>query len=143
MTENSLKKSLFLNASRETVWEFLTDKDKLGAWYHPAEHHLEEGKDYKLYRIADDGAKVPQIWGSVLKMEAPSLLITSFEIDPFEGRPTTVTWELVEVAGGTLLSLQHDGILEAAADAANHMLQALDQGWDAHFITFRKAAADR
>ncbi|MCR9213116.1 MAG: SRPBCC domain-containing protein [Proteobacteria bacterium] len=140
MTESTLKKTLFLNASRETVWTFLTDKDKLGDWYHPAEKNLAEGQDYQLYRIADDGAKIPQIWGKVLKMQPPALLITTFDIEPFEGRSTTLTWELLEAAGGTLLSLKHDGILEAAAEKANHMFQALDQGWDQHFITFRKAA---
>ncbi len=139
MTDRTLKKTLFLNASPETVWAFLTDKDKLGDWYHPAEKSLEEGQDYQLHRIADDGAKIPQIWGKVLKMDPPSLLITTFEIGPFEGRSTTVIWELVEAAGGTLLSLTHDGILEAATEKANQMFQALDQGWDEHFITFRRA----
>jgi len=37
MNTTTITKSIFFNAPRETVWAFLTDKDKLGEWYHPAE----------------------------------------------------------------------------------------------------------
>lgn len=44
MSTTTIQKSLFLKASRETVWAYLTEKDKLGEWFHPADRDLAEGQ---------------------------------------------------------------------------------------------------
>jgi len=137
-----ITKTSFFDAPREVIWSFLTDKDKLAEWYHPAEKDLAPGEDYNLFRKADDGAHVRQIWGRVIEMAAPDKLVMTFCIDPFGGRETTVTWVLEAAAGGTRLSLTHDGIAEAAGGAALPLLQALDHGWDAHIQRLRDAASD-
>ena len=141
MSTTTLSKSIFINASRETVWSFLVDKDKLGEWYHPAERDLALGEDYTLYRLADDDQRVRQVWGTVLEMESPSRLVSTFIIGPFGDKETTLTWVLDATVGGTRLSLTHDGIAEATGDAALQLLMALDQGWDKHFADLRTAAA--
>ena len=133
----TISKTVFFNASPESVWLFLTDKDKLGEWYHPAENDLEAGKDYVLYRLADNGEKIRQIWGRVVEMNAPYKLVTTFIIDPFGENETTVTWVLEESAGGTRLTLIHEGIAEATGEAAMHLLMALDKGWDKHLADLR------
>lgn len=140
MNTTTITKSVFFNASRETVWAFLTDKDKLGEWYHPAETDLTEGEDYNLYRVDETDKKIVQISGRVLEMNAPSKLVTTFVIDPFNGNETTVTWILDEAAGGTRLLLTHEGVAEATGEAAMHLLTALDKGWDEHLSDLRKAA---
>ena len=139
MTASTIIKTVFFNAPRETVWSFLTDKDKLGEWYHPAEENLAEGEEYSLYRVDQNDRKIRQIWGHVIKMDYPSELVTTFNIDPFGGTETTVTWRLEEAAGGTRLSLTHEGIAEAAGEAKMHLLQALDKGWDEHLGELRNA----
>jgi uncharacterized protein YndB with AHSA1/START domain len=139
-TTTTISKTVFFNASRATVWSFLTDKDKLAQWFHPAEADLTEGEDYALVRKTDDGLSVRQIWGRVLKMEAPSKLVYTFVIDPFNGAETTVTWVLEEAAGGTRLSLTHEGVAEATGNAAMQLLMALDHGWDEHLDRLRKSA---
>lgn len=53
----TITKTVFFNASRETVWSFLTDKDKLGQWYHPAESNLVLNQDYRLYTLDESGEK--------------------------------------------------------------------------------------
>ncbi len=138
MNTTTITKSVFFNASRETVWKFLTDKDKLGEWYHPAEANLVAGQEYSLYRINDNDEKITQITGRVLEMNAPSKLVTTFVIEPFQGNETTVTWVLDEAAGGTRLLLTHEGIAEATGEVALHLLSALDNGWDKHFSDLRK-----
>ena len=40
MSTSTINKSIFLAASREVVWDYLTDKDKLGEWFHPAAANL-------------------------------------------------------------------------------------------------------
>ncbi len=137
----TISKTVFFNATRETVWSFLTNKNKLATWFHTAESDLTEGQDYTLSRIGDDGTHVRQIWGKVLKTDPPSLLSYTFVVGPFNGAETTVTWRLEEVAGGTRLSLKHEGIAEAAGAEAMTLLMALDRGWDLHLADFRQAVA--
>ncbi|NNE85289.1 MAG: SRPBCC domain-containing protein [Alphaproteobacteria bacterium] len=141
MRTTTITKSAFFHASRETVWEFLTNKDKLGEWYYPAEADFVEGEDYCLYRVDDTGAKVPQITGRVIELKAPVKLVTTFVIGPFNGAETTITWTLEEAADGTRLLLTHEGIAEAAGAAAMHLLMALDDGWDKHLADLRGAVA--
>ncbi len=140
MRTTTITKSVFFNASRETVWAFLTDKDKLGEWYHPAETDFAVGENYCLYRQDETGTKVPQITGRVIEMDAPARLVTTFIIGPFQGKETTLIWELQSAAGGTRLSLHHEGVAEAAGEGAMQLLMALDEGWDKHLGDLRKTA---
>ncbi len=137
MTNTIITKSIFLEASRETVWEFLTLKDKLALWFHPAENDLTENKEYALIKQEKDGTITKQCWGTVLEMEKPSRLVYSFTIKPLGGEMTTVTWTLEETHGGTKLSLCHEGISEAAGNTAMNLLLALDSGWDKHLTNLR------
>lgn len=137
----TIQKTVFFNASRETVWTFLTEKEKLAQWFHPPEKDLAEGTDYALIRTDDDGEKAPIIWGRVILMDAPNKLVYSFIINPFDGAETIVTWILEDAAGGTRLSLTHEGVAEAAGPETLRMLMSLDRGWDEHLETMRKATA--
>ncbi len=135
MPNISITKTVFFNASPATVWTYLTEKEKLGKWFHPAESDLEEGKEFALISIADDGAKVPQCWGVVQKMTPPSELIWSFTVKPMNGVMTTVSWSLEECAGGTKLTLVHSGLPGTPDDLG--LVKALDAGWDMHLGRFR------
>ncbi len=141
MNQTTINKSIFFTASREIVWSFLTDKEKLGEWFHPAEADLAENQDYALIRKGDDGIVTKQCWGTVLEMDAPSRLKYTFTIKPLGGALTTVTWTLEEIPGGTKLSLLHEGISAAAGEAAMGLLMALDAGWDRHLASLRSAVA--
>lgn len=138
----TIAKTVFFNASKETVWSFLTDKDKLGEWYHPAESNLVEGETYTLFQVGEDGVNVPLITGEVLQMKAPDRLVTTFLIAPFNDNATTVTWQLEGAADGTRLHLSHEGIAEAAGAGAMHLLMALDEGWDKHIVELRRSVAN-
>ena len=137
---SKLVKTAIFKAPPERVWEFLTDKDRLGQWYHPGENDLAEGSSYTLVTKGEDGSKKPLIWGRVLTWEPPRRLVTTFCIGPFEGSETTVTWDLSPFAEGTHLTLSHDGIAEAAGEAALPLSMALDKGWDEHLGSLRAAA---
>jgi len=136
MTGSSIVKTVIFSASRETVWAFLTEKDKLALWFHPAEEDLSEGKEFALLGSGDDGQVEKICWGSVLEMDHPSKLKYTFTIKPLGGHTTTVTWLLEELHGGTKLTLEHEGF-EAAGDGALGLLTAIDAGWDRHFGTLR------
>ncbi|MFY0682784.1 MAG: SRPBCC domain-containing protein [Thalassovita sp.] len=138
MTDTTtLTKSIVLAAAPEVVWSYLTDKSKLGEWYHPAEKDLSADAAYSLVRQADDGTSKPQVWGDVLEWQPHKRLVTTFCIGPFEDRTSTVAWDLVEIPGGTRLTMTHTGIAEAAQDAALPLMMALDVGWDSHLADMR------
>lgn len=138
MTNTTLIKTFIIEASCETVWSFLTEKDKLAQWFHPSTEDLTEGKDYALVREDENGKQIKQCWGTVLTMDKPNTLVYSFTIGPLNGEMTTVRWVLDEIAGGTKLTLRHEGIEKAAGIAALNILSALDKGWDEHVDSLRK-----
>lgn len=140
MSTTTINKSIFLKASRETVWAYLTEKDKLAEWFHPATADLVEGKPYALLDNATDpDSKL--CWGEVLSAKKPSSLSYTFTVKPLGGAMTTVNWTLEEAAGGTRVTLSHEGVGEAAGEAALGLLSALDKGWDEHFSKLRDRAA--
>lgn len=137
MIETNITKSVILAASRETVWAYLTDKDKLAEWFFQGEANLEAGQDYALVQIDQDGNSEKMVWGKVLEMTPPEKLVYTFTFKPLGGALTTVTWELQEVQDGMKLSLTHSGIEAAAGEAAMNLLLALDAGWAKHIMKLR------
>ena len=138
MSATTITKTVFLNAPRDVVWAFLTEKDKLARWFHPAQDDLKEGEDFTLLDQHGEMQKI--CWGKVLEMRPHESLVYTFTVKPLNGAMTTVRWSLENAAGGTRLSLTHEGIEEAAGQAAFQMLSALDAGWDAHFGRLREEA---
>jgi len=138
MSTTTITKTIFLNAPRETIWLYLTDKNKLGEWFHPANVNLVEGKPYELLSDASDkDSKI--CWGEVITAKKPSTLSYTFAIGPMGGAITTVHWTLEEAAGGTRITLVHEGISEAVGEAAAlGLIMALDAGWDKHFTKLRE-----
>ena len=141
MNATTITKTIFLDAPREVVWDFLTKKDKLARWFHPAEQDLQEGTDYTLLDQRGDMSRI--CWGTVLEMRPFESLVYTFTVKPLNGAMTTVRWRLQEAAGGTQLTLSHEGIEQAAGEAAFAMLSALDSGWDEHLGRLRKEATAR
>jgi len=140
MTDAIITKSVFFSATRETVWAFLTKKEKLALWFHPAEADLAENEDFAMTGKADDGSTMKICWGTVLEMDQPSRLVYTFTIKPLNSVFTTVIWTLEDVHGGTKLSVEHKGISAAAGDGALGILMALDAGWDRHLGKLRTIA---
>lgn len=135
MTE-TITKTVFFKAPRSKIWAYLTEKDKLAAWFHPAEADLAEGRDYALIGPSADGEPTKQCWGTVEHWDPPAKLIYSFTVKPLNGVMTKVIWTLNEVEGGTKLTLCHQDLPENG-DAALGLLRALDAGWDEHLGKLR------
>lgn len=132
MTDTVIQKSIFLNASREQVWEYLTDPDKLAIWFHKPEKTLEQGDDYSMFGTSS-GDKL--MWGKITKSDPHDGLEYSFTIAPMGDATSMVKWKLEDVAGGTRLSLEHSGLPQGAE--AFGLTLALDKGWDDHISRMR------
>lgn len=131
MNDTTLRKTIFLKATPEHVWGYLTDPEKLAIWFHKPKAPLEKG-EYAMFGTTS-GDKL--MWGEVLVSEPFSQLEYTFTITPMGAATSTVKWSLAEVAGGTRLSLVHEG-LPIGEDAFGLTL-ALDKGWDEHMGRMR------
>ncbi len=130
-----LVKTIFIAVAPGTVWEYLTKQAHIGKWYQPAHADLAPGSDYAMGK---DGART--IWGHIMEWHPPQRLVTTFNVGPLEGRETTVTWDLVAVAGGTKVTMTHAGIVPEMAEECA-ILGHLDAGWDAHLASLRGLAS--
>ncbi|MBX2885773.1 MAG: SRPBCC domain-containing protein [Granulosicoccus sp.] len=137
MSDTTLTKTIYLPTTPEVVWSYLTEKEKLAQWFHPSNATLVEGKDYELLERQSDGSTQKVCWGTVVSMNKPHRMEWTFTVKPLNGAMSSVVWTLEPSAGGTRLTLTHEGIGDAAGDAALGLLLALDSGWDQHFATLR------
>ena len=136
MSHTQLVKTIFIDSKPENVWQYLTDKDKLGEWFQPSKQDLKQGADYQL--LNDAGGDM--CWGRVVEATAPSKLVYTFTHAPLAGVETTVIWELSAVHGGTMVTLTHYGFEDADVDTLG-MLISHDKGWDGHLGRLRDKAA--
>lgn len=134
MQNGTLLKTIFLKATPEKVWAYLTESEKLGEWFHESDKTLSEGNDYAL--VTPDGSGTKMCWGKVLESSPFTKLIYTFTHDHLAGHETTVIWELEPAYGGTQLLMTHTG-LEGATEPLN-MLASHDGGWDDHLGKLRK-----
>ena len=132
MTKTVLRKTIYLQATPEKVWEFLTDPDRLASWFHRPQNPLTPGEALEM-QGSDSGDLI--IWGEVLQARAPEYLEYSFCIKPMGDAVSIVKWTLAPVQGGTQLSLEHEGLPQEAE--AFGMILSLDKGWDEHFVDLR------
>lgn len=134
MTDTILQKSIYLKATPAQVWAYLTEPAKLAIWFHKPKTTLVEG-EYEMFG-AESGDKL--MWGEVLLAEPFSRLEYTFTIAPMGDAVSTVRWNLEEVAGGTRLSLSHEGLPQG--EEAFGLTLALDKGWDDHLARMRASA---
>ena len=134
MTNTILKKSIYLKAPPAQVWAYLTEPEKLAIWFHKPETALVDG-EYEMFG-AESGDKL--MWGKVLLAEPFSRLEYTFTIGPMGDAVSTVRWSLDKVAGGTRLSLSHEGLPQG--EEAFGLTLALDKGWDDHLARMRASA---
>ena len=131
MPDTTIRKSIFLKADPATVWDYLTDPEKLAIWFHKPQSPLAKGP-YEMFGT-ESGDKL--MWGDVLVCEPHERLHYTFTIKPLGDRVTTVKWTLSAVEGGTNLSLEHEGL--ADIEESFGLTLALDKGWDDHIGRMR------
>ena len=134
MTHRVLRKTIFLKAPPEQVWEYLTEPEHLAKWFHAPHETLAEGRPLALFGTTS-GDKL--IWGTVLQARAPEYLEYTFTVKPMGDAVSNVKWWLEPVPGGTQLRMEHSGL--SPSEDAFGLTLALDNGWDEHFMQLRTA----
>jgi uncharacterized protein YndB with AHSA1/START domain len=129
----TLTKTIFLSANRDTVWSYLTEQEKLATWFNGPTTNIENGKAFTMMSSDDPTKKL--CWGKVTEWVEPSKLAYEFSVFMMEDLTTHVTWQLEEIESGTKLTMVHTGL---PADSNGIALSfALDAGWDKHFGSLR------
>lgn len=131
MTEAVMIKTIYLKATPEKVWSFLTQKEKLARWFHETDRDLTEPSSFQYFGHDSDAEDRKLMWGDILEITPPSKLVHTFTHQWLDGVITTVTWELAAVDGGTQLTMTHAGI-NTLAELSGH-----DKGWDEHLTRLR------
>jgi uncharacterized protein YndB with AHSA1/START domain len=129
-TETAVERELAIDASPETVWEFLVDPEKLASWFGSrAWLDPRPGGEYRVDVIDGHVAK-----GEFVELDAPHRLVHTFGWEPEGGRQnlvsegsSTIEFELEPNGAGTILKFRHYGLPGAEA-ARSHA-----HGWD-HYL---------
>lgn len=132
MTETVLQKTVYLTATPQQVWAYLTEPDQLAKWFHKPKTPLVEGQDYQMFGTESGDLLM---WGAVHKATPYDYLEYTFTIKPMGDAISTVKWWISEVAGGVKLSLEHSGLPQGAE--AFGLTLALDKGWEDHMARMR------
>lgn len=131
MTDPVMVKTIYLKASLDKVWRHLTDKELLARWFHEVDQDLTDKVSFQYLSFHSDKEDRKLMWGDVLELDPPRKLVHTFTHEWLKGVITTVTWDLLEVDGGTQLTMTHEGIT-AFGELTGH-----DKGWDEHFLRLR------
>lgn len=135
-----LRRSAFIKASPERVWEEFANKEKLAAWFGTG-HTLDiyepkVGGTLQLHIVMD--GKEHAFGGKILAFEPGREL--SFDNDWMESGTfapcmTTLTFRLTALNGGTHVELIDHGY-EKTGDEAGQHLEDYEGGWDNHHLVF-------
>jgi uncharacterized protein YndB with AHSA1/START domain len=126
----ALTRELVIDASPETVWEFLTDPEKIKRWKGVlVSFDASPGAAYRIEVIPSHIAA-----GEIVELDPPHRLVYTWGWEPGEGVPasvtpgsTTVEYELVPEGAGTRLKFTHRDLPNQEA-ADSHAT-----GWD-HYL---------
>lgn len=147
MNTDQIEKKIVLKATRERVWQAISDSTSFGAWF---------GAKFDGPFVAGarlQGQIVPtQVDPEVAKLQEPhagkpfQILVESvepmnrlafrwhpYEVDPqadSAGEPMTlVTFELSQIEGGTLLTITESGFDQIPIERRAQAFEANDGGW--------------
>ena len=137
MTDNTLRKSIYVKASRAQVWDFLTQPEQMKTWFHAPKTPLALGEHFELFGENSDEQLA---WGRVRDYSEGERLEYTFSIAAMDGEKSKVIWTLKDAEPGTRVSLVHSGLPRGAQKF--DLLLALDKGWDTHIADMRTQLID-
>jgi len=106
----SVERSIWIAASRERVWQAITDPEQVEKWFSPGTQWRlsapEVGGRLSVYNPETDSDMYVQV---IELIDPPHQLITRSEPEAPGEIPHMIIWTLVEEKGGTRLMLTHAG----------------------------------
>lgn len=136
MTDNTIRKAIYVKATRTQAWEVLTEQEHLADWFHaPVEPFVQNER----FEMQDElGSK--QFWGLVRDIKPADRLEFTFTMEQMDGEKSKVILTVKDVDGGTRVSLVHSNLPRGVRHF--DLILELDAGWDEHLLALRKRIAD-
>jgi uncharacterized protein YndB with AHSA1/START domain len=136
-TETAVERTIAIDASPETVWQFLVDPEKTTAWWGmTASFDPRPGGEYRIEVIPGHTAS-----GEFVELDAPRRLVYTFGWEAGENGAnrvppgsSTIEIELVPDGAGTVLNFTHRDLPSAEASESH------SKGWD-HYLERLAVAA--
>ncbi len=101
---------VFIKAPVETVWSELVKTTKPRPFFWNATWDTPEMATGNPFRMVSGGGKMVAAIGKIQEFEPPHKLVHSFRLTATEDVPSTVTYTLKEVEGGTEFSVINENV---------------------------------
>lgn len=131
ITATPLIKEVVINAPASKVWDAITDKAKMKEWYFEmSDFKPEVGFTFTFTGCDKEDVKFVHLC-EITEVIPNKKLSHSWRYEGYPGN-STVTWELQEEDGKTLVTLTHTG-LESISGHPSLARNSFDEGWT-HFV---------
>ncbi|XOV94890.1 MAG: SRPBCC domain-containing protein [Bacteroidota bacterium] len=118
-----IKKEQEYDFPMKEVWKAISQAEEISAWFIQADFKAEKGYQYTFTH------EDTKIRGTVLEASPFHTLVYTWIVGD-TGVETTVTWNLEEQNGKTLLKLEHSGISNyPTSELATNMFTSFNTGW--------------
>lgn len=132
LSEGTIIATVEIAAPRERVFQALTSPDEVLRWWGSPETYrttswvadLRAGGRWRADGKGADG-KPFSVGGEILEVDPPRKLTVTWSSDWDAGHSTSVTYRLESTAGGTRLTVRHEGFAGRADSARGHT-----RGWE-------------
>ena len=120
----AIERSIWIKASRERVWQALTDPEQIAKWFSPGSTFKATGSEAGARLYVENPETGEEMYVQILDViEPPHRLVQRSVPEPPEVSQTT-EWTLEEENGGTRLTLIHSGYERQPGDTRwNNMEQ--------------------
>lgn len=126
--DNSIVKTVLVNAPAEKVWKALTDKAQMKEWYFDIDDfELGENKIFNFYEPGNERKYHHQC--EILKVVPEQTFSHTWTYPDFSEDKTVVTWQLEPADEGTKVSLMHSGTENFAGLGGDFRRESFEAGW--------------
>lgn len=142
MSANPIVAEQTFDASIETVWKAITDKDQMRQWFFEAMTEFEPEAGFKTqFNVQCEGQDYLHLW-KITEVVQGKRIVYDWRYEGYPG-DTTVAWELSETPNGTKLVLTHEGIETFPQDNPVFSRESTQGGWDYFLHESLKGFLDR
>jgi uncharacterized protein YndB with AHSA1/START domain len=136
MTDNTIRKAIYVKATRTQAWEVLTEQEHLAHWFHAPVEPFVQNQRFEM----QDEAGEKLFWGNVRDVKPADRLEFTFTMDQMDGEKSKVILTVKDVDGGTRISLVHSNLPRGVRNFG--LILELDAGWDEHLKSLRERISD-
>jgi uncharacterized protein YndB with AHSA1/START domain len=121
MEKITVKRSIWIAAPRERVWQAVTDPEQIAQWFAPGTSFSQNGNIISVH-MGDMDVEV-----AIIELLDPPRQITTRNLPD---RSIATTYTLEEENGGTRFTVTETGYESLSEDARKERLDQDDKGWE-------------